>query len=164
MSSCHGRLPQQQFLRCARIAENRRNPSFYEHYQSILHMNETSLIVFLVGVLLLAAGCAIAFRREKDNANSEFDYEKKVRQQLEDYDRRGKRTDDQLDEADERGRRVDLLLTKWEEHARRHDAILEHLEKQHQIQKGHNAEPGSAATQPQAPVATEIATQKAGSS
>ena len=99
-------------------------------------MNDTAMIAVIIGGLLLAAGYFFAYRGGKDPATHEMDYEKEVRRQLADQDRRGRRAEQQQDEAEERARRFDQLLSKWEEQARRQDAILDHLEKQHGIKKG----------------------------
>lgn len=98
-------------------------------------MSNFAVIVVAIGGLLLALGFTFAFRQGKDPATHEFDYEKKVREQMEDQERRGKRIDQAHDQAEGRAQRLDQLLSKWEEQARRHDAILDHLEKQHGLKK-----------------------------
>ena len=98
-------------------------------------MSDFSLIVVIVGGVLLGLGYTFAYRRGKDPATEEMDYEKKLLRQLEEQDKRARRMEELQDRADERAERLDQLLTKWEEQARRQDAILEHLERLHDIKK-----------------------------
>jgi hypothetical protein len=98
-------------------------------------MSDTAIIILSIGGLLLGLGITFAYRGGKDPAQTEFDYEKMFRKQLEDQQRQAKRTDEQQDQAEEQGQRFDRLLGKWEEQAKRQDAILDHLEKEHGIKK-----------------------------
>ena len=100
-----------------------------------LHLRSTDLIA-IFGGLFLAVACLIAWRRRKPEEQAEdMDYEKRIRSQLDEQDRRARRMEEQQDQAEQRGQRLDALLTKWEEQARRQDAILDHLERDHVIKK-----------------------------
>jgi hypothetical protein len=87
--------------------------------------------------------------RDAPATSYDADWERKSKQQFDDFDRQtkvvdaslavterqSKRADAALDKSDQQARRFDLILEKWEEQARRQDAILEAQEKKLGISK-----------------------------
>lgn len=96
-------------------------------------MNDSALIVVIIGGVLLVVGTIFTFRRGKDPAEHALDDEQRMRRELAEQEKRGRRLDEYYQQAEERGRRFDQLLAKWEEQARRQDAVLDQLEKQNGI-------------------------------
>ena len=74
-------------------------------------------------------------RSTASNDAESQELQKRIRAQMDNFDRQKKREDAIEAKLDQQIERYDKLLEKWQEQTRRHDAILDAMEKQQGIKK-----------------------------
>lgn len=90
--------------------------------------------IFLLVMTCILFGCNQVASTTSYDAEWQ-EQQKRIRVQMDDYDRQTKRSDEQQVKAAQQAKRFDKLLDKWEEQARRQDAIISAMEKQQGIKK-----------------------------